>query len=294
MTKYFFLLLFLFVSYAQITAQTSHDKDTVIAFLDWGMKKSTKEKATYKVKCIKNEDETWKTWTFHIRDSFLLVEATYQTSKLERRVDSCTYYNPNGSVWHAGRYSEGKKTGRWTYYFGTGELDGTGEYKNGLLTGIWKWYHRNGQQSSEEIYENDSLVSIKGWEEDGSVTRGKIFADKKAEYPGGQEALLAWLNENIEYPGQAVEAGIQGRVFVQFKVLIDGSIEDVQSIGKSPHWSLTKEAVNTVKAMSVRWSPGISHNRKIVTYFKLPIMFRLNTGKQSRKERRKARREGKR
>ena len=39
---------------------------------------------------------------------------------------------------------------------------------------------------------------------------------------------MKYLQENIKYPEEAKELGIQGRVFVTFVVEVDGSITDVR------------------------------------------------------------------
>ena len=99
--------------------------------------------------------------------------------------------------------------------------------------------------------------------------------EEKAEYPGGQSALLAWLNKNIEYPEIAAQSNIQGRVFVQIVVEKDGSISDVKTIGKVPHKTLGKEAVKKVKRIPGKWTPGKNNGKAVRSYFKLPVMFRL-------------------
>jgi protein TonB len=97
--------------------------------------------------------------------------------------------------------------------------------------------------------------------------------EKEASFPGGMQALMRWLGDNIRYPVIAQENGIQGRVTVQFVVNIDGSIVDVQVVrGVDP--SLDREAVRLVQAMP-RWAPGEQRGRKVRSRFTLPIAFRL-------------------
>jgi len=98
---------------------------------------------------------------------------------------------------------------------------------------------------------------------------------QKAEYPGGQVALMKWLNSNIEYPELPAELGIQGRVFIQFVVERNGTISDVKTIGKIPHSHLAREAISKVKKIPGKWKPGEDNGRIVRSYFKLPVMFRL-------------------
>ena len=94
------------------------------------------------------------------------------------------------------------------------------------------------------------------------------------QYPGGQIAMLKYIMENIKYPKQIMEEGIQGRVTVRFIVEKDGSISDVKPI-LSVHPLLDKEAVRVVKSMP-KWSPGKHNGKPVRVRFNLPVMFKLN------------------
>lgn len=94
------------------------------------------------------------------------------------------------------------------------------------------------------------------------------------QYPGGQIAMLKYIMENIKYPKQIMEEGIQGRVTVRFIVEKDGSISDVKPI-LSVHPLLDKEAVRVVKSMP-KWTPGKHNGKPVRVRFNLPVMFKLN------------------
>lgn len=94
-----------------------------------------------------------------------------------------------------------------------------------------------------------------------------------ASFPGGDEALYKWLNQNIKYPSRAQDQGIQGRVMVKFVVEKDGSIGNVQ-VTRSPDEDLSKEAIRVVKAMP-KWKPARQGTRTVRSYFNLPVMFKL-------------------
>ena len=93
------------------------------------------------------------------------------------------------------------------------------------------------------------------------------------QFPGGQTAMLKYIMENIKYPKQIMEEGIQGRVTVRFIVEKDGSISDVKPI-LSVHPLLNKEAVRVVKSMP-KWSPGKHNGKPVRVRFNLPVMFKL-------------------
>lgn len=103
----------------------------------------------------------------------------------------------------------------------------------------------------------------------------KVFdvVEEQPSYPGGQGALMAWLNDNIKYPVVAAENGIQGKVIVQFVVGKNGSISNVKVL-RSVDPSLDKEAVRVVSNMP-NWTPGKQNGASVNVRFTLPVTFRL-------------------
>lgn len=120
----------------------------------------------------------------------------------------------------------------------------------------------------EEIKKNPP--SYKGTAED------RVFevVEENAEFPGGQQACMEWLRNNIKYPKKAQEKGIQGKVFVGFVVNKDGRIVDVEVL-RSPDEALSLEAVRVVKSMP-RWKPAIQGNKVVRSRFSIPIYFGLH------------------
>lgn len=104
---------------------------------------------------------------------------------------------------------------------------------------------------------------------------GEIFqvVEQMPMFPGGDEALIKWLYDNLKYPAIAQDNGIQGRVMVQFTVNKDGSIVDPE-IFRGVDGSLDKEALRVVKAMP-KWSPGKQRGKPVRVRYTLPVMFRL-------------------
>jgi len=103
----------------------------------------------------------------------------------------------------------------------------------------------------------------------------KVFdvVEQMPEFPGGQGALLKWINDNIRYPSIAEENGIQGRVVCTFVVERDGSVTDVQ-VARSVDPSLDKEAVRVLKKMP-HWIPGKQNGSAVRVKYTVPVTFRL-------------------
>ena len=99
------------------------------------------------------------------------------------------------------------------------------------------------------------------------------FAEVEPTFPGGEGAMMQWIQDNIEYPQLAVEMGEQGIVYVQFVVNKDGSIEQVR-VMRGVSDSLDDEAKRVVKKMP-KWTPGEQAGKKVRVRYTLPIHFRL-------------------
>lgn len=110
-------------------------------------------------------------------------------------------------------------------------------------------------------------------EEDPEENIVFVVAEKMPSFPGGQQALMKYLSENIRYPVIAQENGVQGRVIVQFTVRKDGSIDDVKVV-KSADPSLDKEAVRLIKSVPA-WEPGMQRGKAVHCKFTVPIVFKL-------------------
>lgn len=100
-----------------------------------------------------------------------------------------------------------------------------------------------------------------------------VVVEKQPEFPGGQEAMMKYLSDNIKYPMVAQENGIQGRVIVNFVVEKDGGLSDVQVV-RGQDAALDKEAVRVIEAMP-KWKPGVQRGERVRVRYTLPVVFRL-------------------
>ena len=100
-----------------------------------------------------------------------------------------------------------------------------------------------------------------------------VVVEKQPEFPGGQEALMKYISENIHYPIEAQKKGIQGSVICNFIVRKDGSITDAEVVrGVDP--LLDEEAIRVINSMP-KWQPGTQRGKVVDVRFTLPIIFRL-------------------
>jgi len=101
-----------------------------------------------------------------------------------------------------------------------------------------------------------------------------LVAEIMPEFPGGQQAMMRYIAERIDYPIEAFQQGIQGRVICQFVVDIDGRITDVVIAKSSGDSSLDREARRIIKSMP-KWKPGKQNGRNVKVKYTLPVTFRL-------------------
>ena len=98
------------------------------------------------------------------------------------------------------------------------------------------------------------------------------YAEVMPEFPGGMPEMVKYLLENMIYPEEMKENGIEGRIFVQFVVTKIGSVENV-TIARGID-GLNREAIRLVKQMP-NWKPGINNGKEVNVKMVIPIRFSL-------------------
>lgn len=97
--------------------------------------------------------------------------------------------------------------------------------------------------------------------------------EEMPSFPGGQQAITAYLERVIRYPEVCVDERIQGRVICQFTVTKDGHVRDV-IVTRSIHPLLDKEAVRVVSLMP-KWYPAMHNGERVDSKYTIPVTFRL-------------------
>ncbi len=98
--------------------------------------------------------------------------------------------------------------------------------------------------------------------------------EETPEYPGGDEARMKYLRDNLKYPQLARESGIDGTVYIEFVIETNGNITKAV-IKRDIGGGCGEEALRVVKGMP-RWKPGKQRNKPVRTQFVLPIKFILS------------------
>lgn len=101
-----------------------------------------------------------------------------------------------------------------------------------------------------------------------------VFVEEVATFPGGEDALYEYLQKEIQYPNQARDGNIEGKVYVRFVVEKDGSITNIR-IMRDIGGGCGEEAKRVVKGMP-KWKPGKQRGRAVRSEFTLPVNFQLS------------------
>lgn len=105
----------------------------------------------------------------------------------------------------------------------------------------------------------------------------EIFDDvdvsQMPEFPGGEEELMRYLAQNIQYPKQALDGNTEGRVLIGFVVNKEGEIDDVKVL-RSIGDGCDEEAVRVIHKMP-KWKPGKNNGKLVNVFYNLPVTFQL-------------------
>ena len=105
----------------------------------------------------------------------------------------------------------------------------------------------------------------------------KVFSivDTMPTFPDGMTALLRFIGYNINYPIEAQNNSIQGKVYVSFVVDTIGEITDTKIL-KDIGGGCGQEAVNVLHLTSGLWEPGIHQGKKVNVRMTVPVKFTCN------------------
>lgn len=101
-----------------------------------------------------------------------------------------------------------------------------------------------------------------------------MVVEENASFPGGEVAMNKFLSANLKYPQTAIDARIEGTVYVQFVVKKDGTITNIEIRQSSLGGGCEEAAMEAVKKMP-NWNPGKQRNKPVPSMFILPVQFQL-------------------
>ncbi len=101
-----------------------------------------------------------------------------------------------------------------------------------------------------------------------------MILETMPSFRGGEQKLFEFIGKNVVYPQEAIDAGIEGKVFVEFYIERDGTVCDAKvllGIG----YGCDEEALRVIGLMP-KWSPGKQRGKAVRVRYTLPVNFKLS------------------
>ena len=128
------------------------------------------------------------------------------------------------------------------------------------------------QDKGNENFVNEQVATL------GTALESESPLDNPEKMPtfqgGDANTFSKWVNSNLNYPQEAKDKGIQGRVTLTFTVGTDGKVSAVKVVrGVDP--LLDNEAIRVVE-MSPAWTPGKMDGKNVSVTYTFPVIYKLN------------------
>ena len=202
------------------------------------------------------------------------IDTVYLDSKFEKTSKKdCAYYKvitkdslglfdqkiyfSSGEVKMTGKFSSldpEVRQGRYVYYRKNGALSQIVNFKDNAIIGKVKNFYPDGRFDIEYIGNPDSLDNA------------AVIRDKIAE-------LLKFTSKNLKYPERSQDAGVEGKVIIEFFVGENGKVFRTVVL-KSVNEELDLEARRIIGAFGL-WPSPMYRGRKTVLGLSFPITFTL-------------------
>jgi len=244
------LSIFIFGIANQLSAQKSEDQLFVFD-KDW--KATDVKKAKYLLRIKQLDDSSWRWDTYNIFGPLIRVEH---------------FKDRNGEI----------ANGEVRFFNAKGMTDSVHNYKNGLADGEWQYTNDSGRMAIAKVYSAGKLIQTKDLiREYDSLKKMRPKYEEgeeiESEFPGEARGWANYLAKSMRYPERALNSRIQGQVWVQFIVDTLGNVVSPE-ITRSVEYSIDEEALRLIK-QSPQWKPATQKGRKVKSYKRQPIIFRL-------------------
>ena len=126
----------------------------------------------------------------------------------------------------------------------------------------------------ESFEETEDFISLFVKKIDNTDKEVFQIVEDQPEPKEGMGAFFSYIQQNLTYPAQAKEQGVEGKVYIEFVVAKDGSLEDVKAV-KGIGAGCDEEALRVIKSASA-WNAGSIDGKPVKVKMILPITFKLS------------------
>ncbi|MBX2923456.1 MAG: energy transducer TonB [Chitinophagaceae bacterium] len=248
------LIFFSLLTVISLHAQKSKKSNVTLYVFDKNWKGCKPEDAKY-LGCLQKLSDTAYEWRYYQYDGPLMSVETYKDKEATLPHGAIIYYGADGRMDSSGHTFEGKKNGWWYYYTDT--------------LGLWK----------KEKYEIGKLLvsmDLAAIEAEREENKKKAEAEKhwgeiEAEFKGGTEDWIKYIQKNLDFPARANKLGRYGSMLLEFVVNTDGTTGNIRIL-KSIEYSLDEEAIRLIRD-SPKWRPAHQDGKLVKAYRKQPLTF---------------------
>jgi periplasmic protein TonB len=196
-----------------------------------------------------------------------------------------TEYNWNGKIIVSiGHYKKGLKDSLWIEYSSNGKfIKSKGMFLEGKEIGVWEYFNNMGDLFQKYDFTNKELLFYKISDEDKEL-KYKAFKDSKfieitldrpPLYIGGLSLMYnSFHKNNLSYPNEAKQYGIEGTVYISFIISKTGKTFK-HKIVKGIGYGCDEEALRVVKLVPERWLPGLLGDEELDLEIIIPVSFRI-------------------
>jgi protein TonB len=99
---------------------------------------------------------------------------------------------------------------------------------------------------------------------------------QKASYPGGNQALSAYINKTLEYPEEALKYHVEGTVFAEVYLDSLGNVTKVEVPGTHIGSGLEEETIYVLK-QTPRWHPAKENGKMVKSKVTVPVTYKISS-----------------
>lgn len=103
-----------------------------------------------------------------------------------------------------------------------------------------------------------------------------VVTERTPTFKGGDEAMRKYIQDNLQFPKEAEDKGVEGTVFVDFVVAPDGTVRQVEvsDVIGDDEQAFKDEAIRVVSSMP-KWESGLQKGKPVYAKYSIPISFEI-------------------
>lgn len=98
---------------------------------------------------------------------------------------------------------------------------------------------------------------------------------QKPSFPGGDQALSAFISSHLVYPEDALKYNVEGTVFAEINLDSLGNVTSVEVPGTHIGYGLEQETIS-VLMQSPRWHPAKENGQMVKSKVALPVTYKID------------------